>query len=256
MESSDQFNFSIFKPRNIHGRKNRNVILTMLLIWAIAVFGFQVLLRVTEKPTPEKTLVMFESAWPSVLSDNPAHDEIDKVLHSLLLVKGKNTVKPVDQKILSDAVNTLFYKLTPDSVSMLIINQTINLKELKKQLVEARDQQYLDVSARIAETIKSIGAAALPYTGFQQGSLEAVILVSTLDATYFESLSGEEFSRLPEIMKLYLTHNQSKLTDTKFLGFPFHYFYTAVFLLILFVTLCLVYNILIEWRLKKEGIVE
>jgi uncharacterized membrane protein len=256
MESSDQFNFSIFKPRNIHGRKNRNVILTMLLIWATAVFGFQVLLRITEKPTPEKSLIMFDSAWTALLSGNPSDDDLNILLHSLLLVKGKNIVKPGDEKILSDAVNTLFYKLTPDSVSRLIINQTISLKDLKKQLVTAKDQQYLDVSARIAETIKSIGGDALPFTGFQQGSLEAVILVSTLDDTYFDSLSGEEFSRLPEIMKLYLTHNQSKLTDTKFLGFPFHYFYTAVFLLILFISLCIVYNILIEWRLKKQGIVE
>jgi len=40
------------------------------------------------------------------------------------------------------------------------------------------------------------------------------------------------------------------------MGFPFHYFYTAVFLLILFVVLCITYNLLIEWRLKKEGVKE
>ena len=45
MNSTDQYNFSLFSPRNLHGKKNRNVILTMLLIWAVAVFGFQFLLR-------------------------------------------------------------------------------------------------------------------------------------------------------------------------------------------------------------------
>ena len=66
MKSTDQYNFSLFSPRNLHGKKNRNVILTMLLIWAVAVFGFQFLLRGMQKPTPEKTLALFESTWPAV----------------------------------------------------------------------------------------------------------------------------------------------------------------------------------------------
>ena len=70
MESSDQYNFSIFAPRNRHGRKNRNVIFTMLAIWAVAVFGFQFLLSIIEKPTPEKALGVFESAWPAVTGGN------------------------------------------------------------------------------------------------------------------------------------------------------------------------------------------
>ena len=69
-------------------------------------------------------------------------------------------------------------------------------------------------------------------------------------------MSDASFDRLEDIMKLYMTHNQSFLTDSKVIGFPFHYFYTAVFLLILFVILCIVYNLLVEWRLKKEGVVE
>ncbi len=70
MESSDQYNFSIFSPRNLHGRKNRNVIFTMLAIWAVAVFGFQVLLKALEKPTPEKALTLFESEWSGIASGN------------------------------------------------------------------------------------------------------------------------------------------------------------------------------------------
>ena len=68
MESTDQYNFSLFSPRHLHGRKNRNVIFTMLLIWAVAVFGFQFLLKGIEKPTPEKALGAFESEWPFVIA--------------------------------------------------------------------------------------------------------------------------------------------------------------------------------------------
>jgi putative solute:sodium symporter small subunit len=70
------------------------------------------------------------------------------------------------------------------------------------------------------------------------------------------SLNAELKESLPEIMKLYLTHNQSFLTDFKFFGFPFHYWYTAQFLLILFVVLCLIYAVMIEKINKRHEIVE
>jgi putative solute:sodium symporter small subunit len=57
-------------------------------------------------------------------------------------------------------------------------------------------------------------------------------------------------------MEKHLTHNRSVLTDTKFLGFPFHYFYTAVFLLVLFVGLCLVYCRLMDDLSAKYGMEE
>jgi putative solute:sodium symporter small subunit len=70
------------------------------------------------------------------------------------------------------------------------------------------------------------------------------------------SLSAESIKALPEIMKLYLIHNQSFLTDFKFLGFPFHYWYTAQFLLILFVVLCLIYAVTIDKINKEYNVVE
>ena len=52
-------------------------------------------------------------------------------------------------------------------------------------------------------------------------------------------------------MDLYLIHNSSPL-NFKFIGFPFHYWYTAQFLLILFVLLCLIYAVIIEKVNKKH----
>ncbi|MBN2632448.1 MAG: hypothetical protein JXR66_02755 [Bacteroidales bacterium] len=256
MESTDEYNFSIFRPRNLHGRKNRNIIFTMLLIWATAVFGFQILLKVVEKPVSEKTYGIFESEWPVVISGNMTGEAAGRLLHSFLMVKGKNTVAPDDQKLLSGAVNTLFYASVPDTVEPVIIEKITAMKSMKAKLATVKDQEYLNTSAGILETIKFLGSEASEYTGFPAGSLENTILVSCLSESYQGSFTEEELSRIPDIMKLYLTHNQSKLTDTRFLGFPFHYFYTAVFLLVLFISLCIVYNILVEWRLNKQGIVE
>jgi len=66
-------------------------------------------------------------------------------------------------------------------------------------------------------------------------------------------LTKDNKEKLPAIMSLYLTHNQSVLTDTQFLGFPFHYFYTSVFLLVLFVALCWVYCFIIDRMHSKMG---
>jgi putative solute:sodium symporter small subunit len=71
-----------------------------------------------------------------------------------------------------------------------------------------------------------------------------------------ESFSIENRQIFEEAMGLYLIHNRSVLTDTVFLGFPFHYFYTAVFLLVLFVGLCWLFCIRTDMFHKKYGIEE
>ena len=256
MESSDNYNFSLFKPRNLHGKKNRNVILSMLLIWVVAVFGFQFLLRGIQKPTPEKPLADFETIWPQAISKDLISVDYKPLLNSLILVKGKNTVKPDDQKILNGAISCIIFNVIPDSIKSGILGRISGINAMKERISEVKDQEFLDLKESILSEGKNISAVTAPYNGFVNGSLEEKIFLRSLIEIYPGSLSDNSLVRLPEIMKLYLTHNQSVLTDTTFLGFPFHYFYTAVFLLILFVCLCIVYNILIEWRLRKEGIVE
>lgn len=257
MESSENYNFSLFKPRNLHGKKNRNVILTMLLIWALAVFGFQILLKSIEKPTPEKTLTSFESVWTvATTSEDLSMVDFKTLLNSLVLVKGKNSVKPEDQKILNEAISCITFSVVPDSVKAVILGGVSDINTKKSQISKAQGQEFLDLKASILAEEKKISLITDQYNGFITGSIEEKIYLASLTENYPGSLSDISFNRLPETMKLYLTHNQSVLTDTNFIGFPFHYFYTAIFLLILFVGLCIVYNILIEWRLRKEGIVE
>jgi uncharacterized membrane protein len=256
MESPDEYNFSLFKPRNLHGRKNRNVILAMLLIWAVAVFGFQILLRVIEKPTPEKVLEDFNSVWPEAITKDLTSVNYKTLLNSLILVKGKNSVKPEDQKILNEAISCVTFNVVPDSVRAVIFGGVSGINTKKSQISKAQGQEFLDLKASILAEEKKISLITYQYNGLITGSIEEKIYLASLTENYPGSLSDISFNRLPETMKLYLTHNQSVLTDTIFMGFPFHYFYTAVFLLILFVCLCIIYNILIEWRLKEQGIVE
>lgn len=256
MSSDDQYNFSLFKPRNFHGKKNRNVILTLLVIWLTAVFGFQLLLRVIEKPVPEKALTSFRSVWPDRETLKPGDEDYRILLESLVHVRGKNTVKAEARKVISAGISTIVFKMVPDSIGTLIESGLLGFGELKGRLAVAQGQDYLDAKTGLLAAKKHLSSITAGYTGFAEGSLESSILINSISAEHPESLSDDIFSGLPGIMELYLIHNQSFLTDTIFLGFPFHYFYTAVFLLILFIILCIVYNILVERRLKSEGIVE
>jgi putative solute:sodium symporter small subunit len=83
-----------------------------------------------------------------------------------------------------------------------------------------------------------------------RGKIAALEVKSSLMGS-FDANSRKIFE---EAMELYLIHNRSVLTDTIFLGFPFHYFYTAVFLLILFVGLCWLYCVRTDMFNKKYGI--
>jgi putative solute:sodium symporter small subunit len=94
------------------------------------------------------------------------------------------------------------------------------------------------------------------YAGLEKYSLKAKLLPFTLKADKLTSLTEEDKTKVPATMAKYLIHNQSFLTDFKFLGFPFHYFYTAVFLLILFVGLCWIYCYRTDKKMTKFEVVE
>ena len=256
MQAKSDYHFNLFQPYTEHGRKIRNLILTMLAIWAVCVFGFQILLKVVEKPTAEVTLNRFEAAYVSLEQGGSDPAVVREFLHSQILTAGKNVVKPADREVLRSGINLAFRMLIPDSVREPMLEKLPQIVDMKEKLAKAKDQEYLDLKTGISRIQTDLMTMTAPFTGFTPGGLESVILVSSLKAGAPASLSSAELKSLPAVMKLYLTHNQSFLTDFKFLGFPFHYFYTAVFLLILFVSMCLLYNLRLDRRMKIEKIEE
>jgi putative solute:sodium symporter small subunit len=128
---------------------------------------------------------------------------------------------------------------------------TTLLQEKQGMLSTANNQAYLDLKVEIEQLKATLTGLLGAYTGLQPGSLEATILSSSLQIPLASNFQDPMFKALPDMMSYYLTHNQSFLTDTPFLGFPFHYFYTAVFLLVLFVVLCIVYKHIDRKKIKK-----
>ena len=229
--ASSNYNINIFKPKTPYTKINSIIILTMIAIWAVAVFGFQFLLRFSETPTPEKGYITFEQSWGKIQKGRVTVGETRELVKVLLSVSGKS-IKARSNESLRKFTTLLTYNLVPQEARPAYVALTKELKNNKDI-----DTSYL--AAMLGLKKDDLVAKAIPYT-----------LVPADKAV----LTQAELKEIPALMKKYLIHNQSVLTDTKFLGFPFHYFYTSVFLLILFVVLCWSYCIIIERVNKKYGI--
>lgn len=200
--SDKDYNVNFFKPRTDHAKANMKVVLTMIIIWAVAVFGFQILLAASVKPTAEKAYKTFKQIWPAINEGSASPEQEQEFARVTLMVLGKHIVlKDKHKKILQNSLN----------------------KSVKDLLAKA-------------DSPDAEAAIGLGENGFDP--LLKDILAASLAATPADTISADEMKEIPAIMQLYLVHNRSILTDTRFLGFPFHYWYTAQFLLILFVGLC------------------
>ena len=233
MTDDKRYEVNFFKPLSEHAKANRKLILILASIWAFAVFGFQITLMILNEPTPEKSYITYESVYPAVLDFSEADLEMkQKFARSLISVLGKNiAVSDEHKEVLKNILSWTVFSMQSDSMKYLF----------KKELDE---QSYIQAA-------NSIGLAA---EGFDKIMID--LLPHSLLTIDSENLKEEYKSKLPAIMKLYLVHNQNAFTDFEFLGFPFHYWYTAQFLQILFVLLCLVYAMVIEKMNLKHEFVE
>lgn len=249
------YNFNLFKPRNRYGRRISNIIISMLIIWAVAVFGFQILLKIYQKPTPETTYVKFMNAWQNVQNATFSEQDVKDVTLSLVLISGKSNVKEENKKIIRTVISYYTYSVLSDSFRNLVIQHVSSLLDSRKKLEKAKGAEYLQLQQQLADSKKEIMNIVGSKLGISSGSIEEILLPYCL-ISEFKPLTLEEVKQLPQVVRLYTTHNQSFLTNTRFLGFPFHYFYTAIFLLVLFVSLCWIYCIRVERLQIKFGIIE
>jgi hypothetical protein len=235
------YNISFFKPTTPLARFNRNLIIVLFSVWAVAIFGFQILLRIVETPTPEKAYINYELVWDNIKSEKASDADKQVFIKSALSVLGKITIDPNDRLFLSNSVNKLTLELVPETEKNAF---TSKVDAFKKSDFGEPDYQNLK---------NGLSVASAEYIGVNPNTLEAKLIPFELVTANSTNLDPKA---VESIMAKYLIHNQSFITDYIFLGFPFHYFYTAVFLLILFVGLCLYYCIATDIAMKKLGIVE
>ncbi|OYT17832.1 MAG: hypothetical protein B7C24_00815 [Bacteroidetes bacterium 4572_77] len=237
--TGEDYHISFFNPTTELAQFNKKLIIILFSIWAISIFGFQILLRVIEKPTPEVAYVQYDKVWDAVKSGQASVAQNQVFIQSSLSVLGKVTLAQEDRFFLDNAVKHLTLQLVPAQEKEAFVNQINQFKALS-----FGDDNY-------AKLKKELGDRTAQYIGVTDYSLAAKLVPLELKVA---EKSSVDIAQIERIMPKYLIHNQSVLTDFRFLGFPFHYFYTAVFLLILFVALCLYYCIATDKKMLELGL--
>jgi len=247
MESSSEgYHISFFKPTTERARHNRNMVIWLVSIWFIAIFGFQILLKVIGKPVPQAEYLSFEKAWSSIDGGTHTEGDLSELANSCLSVLGKITLTPEAKSVLDDAFSWCVYQLAPEGTRQDLVNGISDYQEISAEISSIDDPEYRQLKS-------SLSAKISPLLDLQEYDVRRKLVPFALEAEGMGELNPGTEMELPAVMEKYLVHNQSVLTDIKFLGFPFHYFYTAVFLLILFVGLCWIYCVRIDSRNKKLG---
>ncbi len=228
MENSTQYDINFFTPHTPFLKEATRLVTIGIVIWFVAVYGFHILLRVIETPTPEKGYIAYEKIYPKLTQGTATLEEQKEMAVIYLGLIGKS-VTLQKNAALRNAFTATVYSILPDSE--------------KEALVEATGKLATDKTIDLGYVIKALGVE-------NDLSRKAVVPYALEPLT--GGAKGMISPEIPAIMSKYLVHNQSVLTDTIFLGFPFHYFYSAVFLLALFVIICLVYCKAIDKVMKKH----
>lgn len=247
--SKDEYHISFFKPTTPQAVANRNMVIWLVMIWFIAIFGFQILLKIMEKPTPEASYIAFQNVWENVRSGSASDRELIDFGQATLSVLGKVMITPAEREDLDNALSWTLYQLIDESEKGNLATTIMKFEEIKANIEDISDPNYIQVKTNLSRTYS-------PVLNISNQDVRSKILPLELNPSSLEVLTDETKESLPGIMEKYLVHNQSFLTDFKFLGFPFHYFYTAMFLLILFVGLCWLYCVKTDRLNAKLNIVD
>ncbi len=243
----NDYHFSFFKPTSDSARRNRNMVVQLVLIWAVAIFGFQILLKILEKPTPEPAYIVYETYWDDIQAGNMEITNLQNVSQSALSVLGKIAIDPGHKQALDNAVSWMAHNIADSIQKQKLIVSLKEFEDIALITENITDDAYVGKKNQLKTVLREI-------FNLHPDDVRGEIAPLEVKSSLMESFDADNRKIFEEAMDLYLIHNRSVLTDTRFLGFPFHYFYTAVFLLILFVGLTWLYCVRTDMFNKKYSI--
>ena len=242
MESHpNDYRISFFKPATEMARLNRNIVVSLVIIWTVAIFGFQVALKVLAKPTPEPAYLSFQQVWDKVAGGTATDEELQVFAQSSLSVLGKNFIDPAHRTALDNGLSWALFQLAGPEKGASLRQDIAAFEKIKGEVENIMEPAYVNAKNELASAVS-------PVLGLSPRDVRTTLVSIELSADMMDALSAVSKEAIPAAMSLYLIHPQSFLTDGRIFGFPFHYFYTAVFLLILFVGLCWLYCVRADRR--------
>jgi putative solute:sodium symporter small subunit len=249
MSQENNYHISFFQPTTARAKYNRNMVVWLISIWAVAIFGFHFLLKAIEKPTPEPELLVFNEVWENVKKGNASNEELLKFAQATLHVSGKVFIKTHHRAALDNGITWATFQLADSSQKVAINESLLKFEAAAKSASAVTDRDYIEAKLEL-------GAMAQQVLQLNPANVLAKILPLELRSSGMLEFTEANKATVEACMPLYTIHNQSVLTDTKFLGFPFHYFYTAVFLLVLFIGLCWAYCYKVDKYNASIGLAE
>lgn len=229
MDERKSYYINFFRPSTPFLRENIRAIVIGLVIWGVATYGFQILLKVIETPTPEAAYEAYQQYAPNLAQGNASDQEMIAAANLYLALLGKSAVL-LKNEDLKNVFTSTVYTLLP--------------AEDKPTFLETASRAVSDKSVDLGSVNNALGI-----TG-NKALMSLVPYGLTAIAPDKMTLTNQS---LKPVMDKFFVHNQSVLTDTIVLGFPFHYLFTALILLTLFIVICLVYCQVIDKMMKKYG---
>jgi putative solute:sodium symporter small subunit len=159
-------------------------------------------------------------------------------------VAGKVFIEPNHRAALDDGITWALWQVATPPQQAALSEALRDFKDAEKSAGLVTDEEYVQAK-------RNLQSLAVSVLGINPNLAIAHILPLELTLDGMDSFTESNKEIVEEAMPLYTIHNRSVLTDTIFLGFPFHYFYTAVFLLIVFIGICWIYCYKIDKYNKK-----
>jgi uncharacterized membrane protein len=229
MAASKDYNINFFFPNSDFAKDNNRLIAIIVIIWALSVFGFHFWMKAIEKEVAEPSLVSYRTAITSLDSGNATIEQKQETAQAYLMLMGKY-LQLRSNDVLKKAFTLAAYELLPEDQKAGFADA------VKAEGVTRTDFAYVAAAVGLADgEFDALLANVIPYA------------VTALDKT------PTNYSDITPLMEKYFIHYRSFLTDTIFLGFPFHYFYTAVWLLVLFCGLCWIYCKIADTMMVKHN---
>lgn len=249
MNEKNNYHISFFRPTTQRAKTNRNTVLWLVSIWVIGIFGFHFLMRAIEKPTPEPELLAFKEVWTAVKENKASDAELQTFAQSVLHVTGKVFISTTDRNAIDNGISWAVFELADSAQKVAINSALVEFEDEAGKNLPVNDEAYVKAKLKLGALVSTV-------IDIPSSSVLASILPLELKSNLISEFTNENKTIVESCMPKYLIHNRSVLTDTKFLGFPFHYFYTAVFLLILFIGLCYAYCVRVDNYNRRMDIVE
>ena len=157
MESSpNDYHISFFKPATEMARLNRNIVVSLVIIWTIAIFGFQIVLKVISKPTPEPAYLAFEQVWDQVSGGSASDADLQVFAQASLSVLGKNFIDPSYREALDNGLSWSLQQLAEPQLGSELRQEIAAFEKVKGEVENITDPVYVKTRDELAAAVSPL----------------------------------------------------------------------------------------------------